>query len=74
MSAAPTRAGRLRFLRDKVGQLVGLIVFPRGLGGELLRLFDVPQFILPTPIEIIERIVKDAVTGLIFIHVASNGP
>ena len=34
-----------------------------------LRLFDVPQFILPTPIEIIERIVKDAVTGLIFVHV-----
>jgi len=55
-------------LRDKAAQLVGLAVFLAFWEGSL-RLFDVPQFILPTPIEIIERIVKDAVTGLIFIHV-----
>lgn len=62
-------AGRsLGFLRDRLGQLIGLIVFLAVWEG-LLRLFEVPQFILPTPIEIIERIVKDAVTGLIFVHV-----
>lgn len=54
--------------RDKVGQLVGLVIFLAFWEGSL-RLFDVPQFILPTPIEIITQIVKDAATGLIFIHV-----
>ena len=58
----------LGFLRDRLGQLIGLIVFLAVWEG-LLRLFEVPQFILPTPIEIIERIVKDAITGLIFVHV-----
>jgi NitT/TauT family transport system permease protein len=67
---APTSiVGRsLGFLRDRLGQLIGLVVFLAIWEG-LLRLFEVPQFILPTPIEIIERIVKDAVTGLIFVHV-----
>jgi NitT/TauT family transport system permease protein len=55
-------------LRDRLGQLIGLVVFLAIWEGSL-RLFEVPQFILPTPIEIIERIVIDAVTGLIFIHV-----
>jgi NitT/TauT family transport system permease protein len=67
---APVSTGRrpLGFLRDRLGQLIGLIVFLAVWEG-LLRLFEVPQFILPTPIEIIERIVKDAITGLIFVHV-----
>jgi NitT/TauT family transport system permease protein len=51
-----------------LAQLLGLVVF-LAVWEAGLRLFDVPQFILPTPIEIIERIVTDAVTGLIFVHV-----
>jgi NitT/TauT family transport system permease protein len=67
--AAPSVRGRLTpFVRDNVGQLIGLVVF-LGLWEGSLRLFEVPQFILPTPSEIIERIFKDAVTGLIFVHV-----
>ena len=67
---APASPGErlLGFLRDRLGQLMGLIVFLAVWEG-LLRLFDVPQFILPTPIEIIERIVQDAITDLIFVHV-----
>jgi NitT/TauT family transport system permease protein len=68
IAAAPTEGRPAAMLRDKVGQLVGLLIFLAVWEGSL-RLFDVPQFILPTPIEIIGRIVKDAVTGLIFIHV-----
>jgi NitT/TauT family transport system permease protein len=63
-----TGARSLGFLRDRLGQLIGLIIFLAVWEG-LLRLFEVPQFILPTPMEIIERIVKDAMTGLIFVHV-----
>jgi NitT/TauT family transport system permease protein len=63
---AEARAAGL--LRDRVGQVVGLVAFLAIWEGSL-RLFDVPQFILPTPSEIVERIVRDAVTGLIFIHV-----
>jgi NitT/TauT family transport system permease protein len=66
---APSVGGRVaRFVRDNVRQLIGLVVF-LGLWEGSLRLFQVPQFILPTPSEIIERIFKDAVTGLIFVHV-----
>jgi NitT/TauT family transport system permease protein len=67
---APASMGRraAAMLRDRLGQLIGLVVFLAIWEGSL-RLFEVPQFILPTPIEIIERIVIDAVTGLIFIHV-----
>jgi len=67
---APTStAGRAAAaMRDRLGQLIGLVVFLAIWEGSL-RIFEVPQFILPTPIEIIERIVKDAVTGLIFVHV-----
>jgi NitT/TauT family transport system permease protein len=67
---APASMGRraAAMLRDRLGQLIGLVVFLAIWEGSL-RLFEVPQFILPTPIEIIERIVMDAVTGLIFIHV-----
>jgi NitT/TauT family transport system permease protein len=68
IGAAQTQVRWIAMLRDKAAQLVGLAVFLAFWEGSL-RLFDVPQFILPTPIEIIERIVKDAVTGLIFIHV-----
>jgi NitT/TauT family transport system permease protein len=68
IGAAQTQVRWTAMLRDKAAQLVGLAVFLAFWEGSL-RLFDVPQFILPTPIEIIERIVKDAVTGLIFIHV-----
>jgi len=63
-----TRVRSLGFVRDRLGQLIGLVLFLAVWEG-LLRLFEVPQFILPTPIEIIERIVKDAMTGLIFVHV-----
>ena len=66
--AAAPKGRPTAMIRDKLGQLVGLVIFI-ALWEASLRLFDVPQFILPTPIEIIERIVKDAVTGLIFIHV-----
>jgi NitT/TauT family transport system permease protein len=66
--AAPLAVRCLATLRDKAGQLVGLAVFLVCWEASL-RLLDVPQFILPTPSEIIERIVKDAVSGLIFTHV-----
>lgn len=52
---------------DKIGQLVGLIVFLAVWEGSL-RIFDVPQFILPTPIEIVKQIAGDAWSGLIFVH------
>jgi NitT/TauT family transport system permease protein len=65
---APPKHGPAAWLRDRLGQLIGLAVFLAVWEGSL-RLFEVPQFILPTPIEIIERIVTDAVTGLIFVHV-----
>ena len=68
IGAAQTQVRWTAMLCDKAAQLVGLVVFLAFWEGSL-RLFDVPQFILPTPIEIIERIVKDAVTGLIFVHV-----
>jgi NitT/TauT family transport system permease protein len=55
-------------LRDRVGQLAGLVVL-LAFWEASLRLFDVPQFILPAPSEIVERIIKDAVSGLIFVHV-----
>jgi NitT/TauT family transport system permease protein len=67
--AVPPRRRSTAMLRDRLGQLIGLLVFI--LVWEAgLRLFDVPQFILPTPFEIAERIVNDATTGLIFTHVA----
>lgn len=65
-ASSPSRLSVM--LRDRLGQLIGLVVFLAVWEGSL-RLFDVPQFILPTPIEIIERIATDAVTGLIFVHV-----
>src|SRR5262249_53998787 len=64
----PTPSRGAAMLRDRLGQLLGLVVFLAGWEGSL-RLFDVPQFILPTPIEIIQRIITDAATGLIFVHV-----
>ncbi|MGH7090365.1 MAG: ABC transporter permease [Stellaceae bacterium] len=57
-----------RFLREKAGQVLGALVF-LGLWQGCVQLFAVPQFILPTPSEIIARIVSDALTGLIFVHV-----
>ena len=54
-------------LWDKASQLVGLFVFLAIWEGSL-RIFDVPQFILPTPIEIVKRIAEDAWSGLIFVH------
>ena len=65
-TSSPSRLGAM--LRDRLGQLIGLVVFLAVWEGSL-RVFDVPQFILPTPIEIINRIVTDAMTGLIFVHV-----
>jgi NitT/TauT family transport system permease protein len=65
-ASSPSRLAAM--LRDRLGQLIGLVVFLAVWEGSL-RLFDVPQFILPTPIEIIQRIVTDAVSGLIFVHV-----
>ncbi len=64
----PPREGRpLARLWDRIGQLVGLIVFLAVWEGSL-RIFDVPQFILPTPIEIVKQIAGDAWSGLIFVH------
>jgi len=65
-TSSPSRVAAM--LRDRLGQLIGLVVFLAVWEGSL-RLFDVPQFILPTPMKIIKRIVTDAVTGLIFVHV-----
>jgi NitT/TauT family transport system permease protein len=62
-AAAPPRM----MLRDKAGQIAGLIVFLAVWEGSL-RLFDVAQYILPTPLEIIARIAADAASGLIFSH------
>src|SRR5262245_21382953 len=66
--AASSSSRLAAMLRDRFGQVIGLVVFLAVWEGSLL-LFDIPQFILPTPTEIIERIVTDAVTGLIFVHV-----
>ena len=63
----PVAAASRWKLRDKAGQIAGLAVF-LGVWEGSLRLFAVPQYILPTPIEIIERIIADAASGLIFNH------
>jgi NitT/TauT family transport system permease protein len=68
IATSPTEGRPAAMLRDRVGQLVGLVVL-LAFWEASLRLFDVPQFILPAPSEIVERIVKDAVSGLIFVHV-----
>jgi NitT/TauT family transport system permease protein len=54
-------------LWDTTGQLIGLLVFLAIWEGAL-RLLDVPQFIMPTPIEIVKKIWEDAWSGLIFVH------
>lgn len=67
LAVMPAAATSRTALRDKVGQLAGLIVFLAAWEGSL-RLFDVAQYILPTPTEIILRIIDDAATGLIVPH------
>jgi NitT/TauT family transport system permease protein len=54
-------------LLDKAGHITGLVVFLAVWEGSL-RFFNVSQYILPTPSEIIVRIVSDAVSGLILPH------
>lgn len=63
----PVEARASARIWDRVGQLLGLIVFLAVWEGSL-RWFDVPQFILPTPFEIVKQIVHDAWSGLIFVH------
>ena len=66
-AGAPTAARPRWALREKVGQVAGLIIF-LGVWEGSLRLFGVPQYILPTPTEIILRIISDATSGLIVPH------
>jgi len=65
---APPPARATALMRGRLGPLLGLIVFLAVWEGSL-RLFDVPQFILPTPLEIITQVIQDAVSGLILTHV-----
>jgi NitT/TauT family transport system permease protein len=66
VSTAAKRGGAA-MPRGKIGQAVGLIAFLAFWEG-ILHFLNVPEFILPTPSEIIRQIVQDAVTGLIFVH------
>lgn len=54
--------------RRRIGPVLGFLVFLALWEGGV-RLFDVPQFVLPSPLQIIAQVIKDAVTGLILVHV-----
>jgi NitT/TauT family transport system permease protein len=65
---APRPARAAALLHSRIGPLLGLLVFLAVWEGSL-RLFDVPQFILPTPLEILSKVSTDATSGLILPHV-----